>query len=157
MPTRPTVKIQTVWRDRDGGEAQLQLYLPFSSTREQAVSGAITAISLVQDISNAVCSGYKVIWEATIDEPVVAGPDSDVNRCAWLFYRNEANIYEAIRIPSVKTILVEEQGPFAGVRLVDKDASGGGPLLAMEAVASILETPEGEPFPGELVTAGVML
>lgn len=154
---KATVKLQTMWRDRDGREAQLQLYLPSSSSLTQAVQGALLAISLVSDLSNAVCTGYKVIWEGTNASEEDAEPTSDVNRAGWLFYRNEDNFYEAIKIPSLRSNLVESEGAWAGVRLVAKTTAEGAPLLVMEGLASLLATAEGQPFPGELVNGGLML
>lgn len=154
---RPTVKIQTVWRDRDKREAQLQLYLPSSVSLAQAVSGATLLISKVAALSNAICVSYKLVWEGTNEPEEGAGIDSDVNRAGWLFYRNEDSFYEAIKVPSIRHQLVEAEGPWAGVRIVAKTTAEGAPLLVMESLAAILVTAEGEAFPGELVNGGLML
>lgn len=154
---KPTVKLQTLWRDRDGREAQLQLYLPSNSTREQAEQAVLLAISRVLDLSNAVCSQYKLIWEGTNASEDGAALTSDVNRAGWLFYRNEDNFYEAMRIPSLRDSLLETEGSWAGVRIVAKTTPAGAPLLALEGLTAFLVTAEGEPFPGELVNGGLIL
>lgn len=152
----PTVRLETVWRDRDRREAQLTLHFPLSFDLGALLATANTYINLVADLSDAVLVGYKLVWRGSLDSPGDPGPTSDNTRYVGLFYRNVEELpCEALWVPSPKSTLFENAGPYAGIRV-----NPTAPELASVLDVSLLDnlrSAEGTLFPTVFWVGGLRL
>lgn len=152
-----TVAVQYIFRDRDTREAQLTLYLPSSLTRDAALSQALAMVDVLKGISNAAVVSVTLVYKVVFSPAPVPPISSDVLRKAWLFYRNEDNIYEAVAVPSVKGELLAVEGPYTGVALLEPSPAGGLPIGSVEGLVIGTTTAEGQPFPQTYVNGGLIL
>jgi hypothetical protein len=123
MPTRATVKIRLIFRDRGRNEASTHLYLPFSSTVDDVFDFVNAAIPRYNAVSNALIAKVVAEYEfyyTNLSEP---SPQSDNTKVLLIFYRNEQGLVERISIPSPKSDLFETSGDYAGIR-IDTESSG---------------------------------
>lgn len=146
-----------IWQDKEGNRSAMSLRFPSSMSSSEVFSEALAIFNTVKTVSDAVLFMINTSLTVRIPDPGEPGPDSDASRFAWLFYRNEDGLYEALRIPSIKISLIQTEGPYAGVALVDKTTAEGSAFLPLESALAATVDPEGEEWPPEYVNGGVML
>lgn len=117
MPSRPTVKIRLVFRDRGRNEASTHLYLPFSVPVDDVFTFVDAAMPRYNAVSDALIARVVVEYEYYFTDLPDPSPTSDVLQTLLLFYRNEDLEVEVISIPSPKDEIFEMTGDYAGVRI----------------------------------------
>lgn len=153
---RSVYTVRFIFRDNDGNEASIHLYVPVALSTEQVVSFLNVAGPKLQNLSNASLVSAKVFYNYTFDSPQPAQLGSDCTSYAVLFYRNE-DIYDAIYIPSPEASLFESEGEYSGIRV---DAYAPAVVSFNAALLSLpwtLATEEQDPFPLEYVVGGRVL
>lgn len=143
--------------DKEGRRSEMQFRGAASLSTDEVIGRALAWASAILPLTDAVipyihCSKHVPVVPVT--EP---GPSSNVSRAAWLFYRNSEGAYEALKVPSIKIELLEAEGAYTGVRLVEPTTAAGGVLLDLATALQQTVTVEGEPWPEEYVNGGLML
>lgn len=147
-------KLQIDWLDRNGQTAVTSYWLPLSLTSEQALAAAFTLVSLIQDITTAACTSYKVYQ--TWRETDAVSPDfgSDVTRLLAVYYRNEtkADVYH---VPSPRSELLDTAGTLVGIRVNYDDPAIASIVDQFTAAITPTVTPDGQPWPKPYIVGGL--
>lgn len=154
MGNAPTAAIKLTFLDRDQNEAQVNFYVPYSTTVEQAWAVADAIAARVQVLSNALLWRIQLVWKWTADMPGPADVDSNVRRALLLLVQASDERINALLVPSPRDSVFEIDGRYAGVR-VDLDNA------AVSGFVSVLElpllTPDGGAFGTDIITGGLSL
>lgn len=143
--------------DKEGRRSEMLFRGAASLSTDEVIARALDWASSVAPLTDAVIPYIHCSKRVPVVPTTAPGPASNVARAAWLFYRNSEGAYEAIRIPSFKVELLEAEGPYTGVRVVEPTTPEGGVLLDLATALQATVTVEGEPWPEEYVNGGLML
>lgn len=154
MGNAPTAAIKLTFLDRDQNEAQVNFYVSYGATAEQAWEVADAIAARLQVLSNALLWRIQIVWKWTADMPGPADVDSNVRRAVLVLVAGPDDAINALLIPSPRSTIFEADGRYAGIRLDLDNAAVSGFVSVLELP---LLTPDGGAFGTDIITGGLSL
>lgn len=130
MASAHAVVIGISFRDRDGNQAKITCYSPWSFTVAALWTCAETLAERIQALSDAVLVKIELLWRFRPDTIPEAPESSNVERKLLLLIENENEEINGLIVPSVIVDIFEQSGVYAGIR-ADLDHPGFDAFMAL--------------------------
>lgn len=151
------VSVQYQFVGADGKRSHVRVFPGAGITDLSGWQGqALALAAALTGVSDAVLTQFVI--EAREDEPISTPAEvtSDVARAGVLLYTNADNIF-SLRLPSIRTVLAETDGRYAGRRISRASAGVSGLLEDLDSIPQPTLDPLGREASGSVFSIGAIV